>query len=211
MTRFTSHEELEAAIIKLIAIEPRFGPIHHIHGTPSLRQAPATLETLLVIITEQFLSLKAAAAIWARLKAHIGEVTSENVLAVPMEKLVELGLSRSKAKCFHACAAAGFDYEVLMQRDLDEIRQALLSIWGIGPWTADIFLLTAAAHADAWPVGDVALQAAAQHLFSFRKRPDQKRMQKIASKWRPYRAAAARLLWAHYRGLKAMPQAPSQN
>jgi len=60
-------------------------------------------------------------------------------------------------------------------------------------------------------VGDVALQAAAQHLFRFRKRPDQQRMEKIASKWRPYRAAAARLLWAHYRGIKAMPQAPSQN
>jgi len=211
MTRFTSPAELEAAIIELIAIEPRFAPVHHTHGTPSLRTAPATLETLLIIITEQFLSLKAAAAIWARLKDGIGEVTSDNVLAVPLERLVELGLSRSKAKCFHACASARLDFEDLMTRDLPDIRETLLFIWGIGPWTADIFLLTAASHADAWPVGDVALQAAAQHLFRFRKRPDQKRMEKIASKWRPYRAAAARLLWAHYRGIKAMPQAPSQN
>ncbi|WP_196504753.1 DNA-3-methyladenine glycosylase family protein [Aestuariivirga litoralis] len=211
MSRYTNIAELEEAIAVLIALEPRFAPVHQTHGTPSLRQVPASLETLLIIVTEQFLSLKAAAAIWARLKDRIGDVTPENVLAVPVPQLVALGLSNNKAKCFHACAAARFDYDELMQRDLMEIRQALLSIWGIGPWTADIFLLSAANHADAWPAGDVALQAAAQHLFRFRKRPDVKRMEKIAQKWRPHRAAAARLLWAHYRGIKAMPQAPSQN
>jgi DNA-3-methyladenine glycosylase II len=211
MTRFLTEDDLARAIEALVVAEPRFGAVHKTHGTPSLRKIVPSLEALLVIVTEQFLSLSAAAAIWARLKEGLGDVSPEAVLATPIETLRALGLSTTKAKCFHACAAAALDFETLAQRDIIEVRKALLAIHGIGPWTADIFLLAAIGHADAWPVGDVALQAAAQHLFRLRSRPDAKRMERLAQKWRPHRAAAARLLWAHYRGLKALPQAPSQN
>jgi DNA-3-methyladenine glycosylase II len=207
MTRLSTQEQLEGEIRNLIVLEPRFGAVHQRHGTPSLRVAPASLETLLAIVTEQFLSLKAAAAIWQRLNAAIGPVTPRAILACHPERLVALGLSRNKAKCFHACAAAPLDFDAKP----DDVRKNLLAIWGIGPWTADIFLLTALGHGDAWPAGDLALQAAAQHLLGLEARPDARVMEKIAEAWRPHRASAARLLWAHYRGLNGLPQAPSQN
>ena len=211
MNRFHTQKDLEIAITRLIEIEPRFAPVHVQHGIPSLRRTSASLESLLSIITDQFLSLQAGAAIWARLKNRLGEVTCGAVLRFQQEELVALGLSRAKAKCFHACAVAQLDFDQLANESPEMIRDKLLTIWGIGPWTADIFLLTAIAHADAWPVGDLALQVSAQNLLGLRKRPDVAKMGKIAKPWSPYRAAAARLLWAHYRGLKGLPQAPSQN
>jgi len=207
MKRLETEEQLEREIRNLIALEPRFSSVHKQHGTPSLRKAEASLETLLMIVTDQFLSLKAGAAIWQRLAAEIGSVTPQSVLACPQNKLFELGLSRAKAKCFHACAAAGLDFSAAP----DDLRNGLLGIWGIGPWTADIFMLSAMGHADAWPAGDLALQVAAQNLLQLDARPDTRKMEAISQDWRPHRASAARLLWAHYRGLNGMPQAPSQN
>ena len=211
MTRFYTQQDLELAIARLIEIEPRFAPIHRQHGTPSLRRTSASLESLLSIITDQFLSLQAGAAIWARLKERLGVVACDKVLGCQQEEMVLLGLSRAKAKCFHACAAAELDFNRLAEEPPDVVREKLLAIWGIGPWTADIFLLTAIAHADAWPGGDLALQVASQNLLGLKQRPDVAKMGKIAKPWSPYRAAAARLLWAHYRGLKGLSQAPSQN
>ena len=211
MERFHRQQDLEIAIAWLIEIEPRFGLVHVKHGTPSLRRTSASLESLLSIITDQFLSLQAGAAIWARLKARLEDVSPHTVLSCQQEELVSVGLSRAKAKCFHACALAALDFDHFVEQPSNAIRERLLAIWGIGPWTADIFLLTAVADADAWPVGDLALQVAAQDLLGLRQRPDGIKMDKIARAWRPYRAAAARLLWAHYRGLKSLAQAPSQN
>jgi DNA-3-methyladenine glycosylase II len=203
---FKTPDDLLNATQALLALEPKFAPIFETHGLPSLRRAPASLESLLLIVTEQFLSLQAAAAIWQRVKNRLGELSRESVLAVAQGDLVLLGLSRSKAKCFHACASAEIRFE-----ELETLRPALLNIWGIGPWTADIFMLSAVGAADAWPVGDVALQSAVHHLLGLSARPSIKEMEALSQTWRPYRAAAARLLWAHYRHLKALPQAPSQN
>ena len=211
MSVFKTQADLETAILALCKVEPRFAAVHKAHGTPSLRKAKPSLETLLTVVTEQFLSIKAAEAIWGRAKARIGEVTAANVLAVSVEDYLLLGISRGKAKCFYACAAAALDFKALGKMPIEDLRKALLAIWGIGPWTADIYLLSLVGHSDAWPSGDVALQAAAHDLFRLRQRPDAKTLEKLALKWRPHRAAAARLLWAHYRQMKEMPQAPSQN
>ena len=207
MTRYLKQADLEAAIVALSKIEPRFATVHAAHGTPSLRKAKPTLETLMRVVTEQFLSIKAADAIWARAKTRIGDVVAENVLAVTVEEFLALGVSRGKAKCFHSCATAAIDFRALSKLPIEDLRKQLLAIWGIGPWTADIYLLSVVGHGDAWPAGDVALQTAAHNLFKMRKRPDAKKLEKLAQKWRPHRAAAARLLWSHYRTMKEMPQA----
>ncbi len=207
MKRLTTQDQLESEIKRLIALEPRFGVVYQKHGTPSLRGAEANLETLLMIVTEQFISLKAAAAIWQRVAVAMGPISSAVVLACTPERLMELGLSRSKANCFHACALAPLDFGAAP----DDLRKRLLDIWGIGPWTADIFMLTAIGHADAWPAGDLALQTATQNLLNLKARPSARKMEEIATAWQPHRATAARLLWAHYRGLNGLPQAPSQN
>ncbi|MDE2383679.1 MAG: DNA-3-methyladenine glycosylase 2 family protein [Alphaproteobacteria bacterium] len=210
MEHFRTSTDLAAAVERLIALEARFRPILDAHGLPALRQAPASLEGLLAIVTEQFLSLSAGAAIWARVLAHVGEVNAPRILSCTQEQLLALGLSRAKAKCFHAaaqaCASGGLDFGA----DSKSLRRQLLAIWGIGPWTADVFLLTARGHADAWPAGDLALQVAAQDFLKLSERPDARQMDALAEPWRPFRAAAARLLWSHYRALNGMAQAPSQ-
>jgi DNA-3-methyladenine glycosylase II len=84
---------------------------------------------------------------------------------------------------------------------------------GIGPWTADIYLLFCLGHADAWPAGDLALQEAARLAFGLKRRPSAKDMVTLAQEWRPWRAVAAHLLWNYYRSIKrrdAVP-IPAQN
>jgi len=89
------------------------------------------------------------------------------------------------------------------------VIRALIALPGIGPWTADIYALSCLGRADAWPTGDLALQASAADLFGLVKRPDSRAMLTLAEAWRPWRSVAARLLWAHYRSLKGLPQTVS--
>ncbi len=199
------------AVKQLCKTEPRLKPVVKAHGVPSSRASEEGLAPLLQIVCEQFLSLKAAAAIWARVDKRIGRVTAKNVLLVSQEELLSLGLSRAKAKSFHGLAdsvlAKTLDFKHLATLDDDAAQKYLVALPGIGPWTADIYLLSSLQRADVWPWGDVALQAAAQDLFNLKTRPEKKQMIALAEPFRPYRAVAARLLWSHYRSLKALPQA----
>jgi DNA-3-methyladenine glycosylase II len=204
MQCFKTAAELHYGIAALCAIEPRFSKIIAQHGLPALRSSPVGLESLLMIITEQFLSLQAAATIWARLRNRLNPCISSVVLSCSQRELVKLGLSNTKAKAFHASALFDFNFE-----GLDEIAVAkkLQSIHGVGPWTADIYLLSVLGATDAWPRGDLALRIAMQDFLSFGTRPELSEMTALSENWRPYRAAAARLLWSHYRGLKGLQQA----
>ena len=87
--------------------------------------------------------------------------------------------------------------------DAEEAHRALVAVKGVGPWTADIFLLFCLGHPDAFPAGDLALQEAAKLALELKKRPDAERLERIAERWRPWRGVAARMLWAYYRGAKA--------
>lgn len=208
MDRLETEADLSQAIARLIAVEPRFAGVLERHGLPSLRHMEPGLKSLLRIVTDQLISLKAGEAIWRRLEARLGDFECAGVRACPMDALRALGLSGTKAKTFHAAAAALHDLdhseiETLPDR---EVLARLTGIHGIGPWTADIYLLSALRRADAWPSGDLALQVAAQDLLGLPERPGPKAMMALAAGWSPYRAAAARLLWSHYRGLKGMDQ-----
>jgi DNA-3-methyladenine glycosylase II len=204
-------ESLAKAVRSLCRRESRFRPVVKAHGVPSLRAGKSGLEGMLIIVTEQFLSLAAARAIWLRLEARLQPFQPERILACPQSELVALGLSNAKAKSFHGLALATqerrFHHDDLMAMDDDAAQKALIALPGVGPWTADIYLLTACLRADVWPWGDVALQVAAQDVFKLKARPDKKRMLQLAEPFRPYRAVLARLLWSHYRGLKSMKQA----
>ncbi len=204
MRRILNRADLEKTVGALCVIEPRFNAIIERHGVPSLRASPQGLEGLLIIITEQFLSLQAAASIWARLKQRLGNCEAAMVLACLETELVSLGLSRTKAKAFHAAAQHNLDFT-----NLDEaaIAKKLCAIHGVGPWTADIYLLSVLGAADAWPTGDLALRIAIQDFLNLPARPEISEMHTLAKNWRPHRAVAARLLWSHYRGLKGLEQA----
>ena len=87
--------------------------------------------------------------------------------------------------------------------DAEDAHNALVAVKGVGPWTADVFLLFCLGHPDAFPAGDVALQEAAKLALNLKRRPDAERLERIAERWRPLRGVAARMLWAYYRGVKA--------
>lgn len=202
---------LARAVYDLCRAEKRFRPIVETHGLPSLRQGERGLSGLLMIVTGQFLSLAAARAIWLRLEQHFSPLAAESVLAANDSDLLALGLSNAKAKSFKGIARVFAENprlcETLHRQPDDEARKALLALPGIGPWSADIYLLSSMLRPDVFPSGDLALQAAAQHLFRLRTRPGPGKLLELSEKWRPWRAVAARLLWSHYRGLKGVAQA----
>jgi DNA-3-methyladenine glycosylase II len=209
--QLASEEDLKAATVELCRIELRFVPIFETHGFPSLRSSPRGLEGLLMIITEQFLSLKAAAAIWVRVKARLGTCLAADVLNCELSEFLALGLSRAKANAFHEIAkmeqCGEFSFTRLLDHDEINIAKMLCALPGVGPWTADIYLLSALGAADAWPKGDLALRVAVQDFLKLDQRPEISEMEGLSAAWQPWRAVAARLLWSHYRGLKGLPQA----
>lgn len=159
------------------------------------------------------LSLKAADAIWRRLEEELHPFEPEILLRKRETSLMKLGLSRAKAKTFRAAAKAihsgDLDFERIGDMKDEDVLNVLTAIPGIGPWTSEIFLLACLGRSDVWPSDDLALQVAVQNLFELRSRPNARHMQELALPWQPWRAVAARLLWAHYRFLKGLPQAVS--
>jgi DNA-3-methyladenine glycosylase II len=206
MNVISTEADLTRAISELIGLEPRFRAVLERHGPPPLRLAAPGLHSLLRIVTDQLISLQAGAAIWQRVEARFDPVSADIIRSSSVSELQALGLSGAKARCFLAAAGAQLDFDLLHRQSDEQITAELTRISGIGPWTADIYLLTAAGRSDAWPTGDLALQIAAADLFNLPGRPDLKSMTALAAPWRPYRSTAARLLWSHYRFLKGMPQ-----
>lgn len=207
MQRLDTPADLAAAVGCLTAIEPRFAAVVERHGLPPLRHAEPGLESLLRIVTDQLISLKAGEAIWSRLATRFRDFTPEAVLRASHEELRALGLSGAKVRTFHAAAAVFADGRLrdVDQHAEDEIQRQLLDIPGVGPWTASIYQLMVLRAADAWPAADLALQVAAQDLLSLGERPSTRRMAELGQTWRPYRSTAALLLWRHYRGLRGLP------
>lgn len=171
-------------------------------GTPPLRDFSADFAGLAKIITGQQLSIASAAAIWSRVAAAIQPFDASCVLALDDTALAAFGLSRPKIRTLKAVASAihddGFDIAGLAREADDVVIERLTALHGIGPWTADIYLLFALRRADAFPAGDLALQLAAQRLLRLDAKPTPAALLDIAERWRPWRGAAARLLWAEY-------------
>ena len=122
------------------------------------------------------------------------------------DRLGRLGLSAAKIKSIKAIAGSiakgGLDLDAVANSDADTAHRTLIALHGIGPWTADIYLLFCLGHADAWPAGDLALQESVRIAFQLKARPTQKQMVAFAETWRPYRGVAAHLLWAYYHAVK---------
>jgi DNA-3-methyladenine glycosylase II len=149
----------------------------------------------------QQLSVAAADTIFARLKKAVVPFTPERMLAASAETLRACGLSAPKQKHMKTIAAAILDGSLDLKRIRamrdDDAREHLVAVKGIGPWTADIYLMASLGRADVWPVGDVGLQAAVARALKLRKRPNEKQMEKLSQNWRPWRTVAARMFWMH--------------
>ena len=198
---------LEAALVALRALDPEaIGTMIDAAGTPPLRANDAGLEGLFKIIVSQQVSVASANAIFSRVKAGFPDLAAADILAATEAELRACGLSAPKMKTFRAIAAAvvsgHLDFAAIAAMPAEEAHDRLVTISGIGPWTADIFLLFCLGHGDAWPAGDLALQEAARLVLKRKSRPDTAAMHRIAERWRPHRGTAARLLWAYYAVMK---------
>ena len=205
-THIHTEVDLRHGIAALIALDPRLTPILERTGLPPLRRRQGGFAGLAQIIMGQQLSTASAAAIYGRLAAIADPFDHHAVLRARKDKLLRVGLSNAKVKTLkeiaRAIEAKHIDLNALAELPADDAHAALVALHGIGPWTADLYLLACLGHADAWPAGDLALQEAARMAFDLRARPTTKEMGPLAEPWRPYRAVAARLLWSYYRVMK---------
>jgi DNA-3-methyladenine glycosylase II len=198
---------LAVAAAELARLDPKIiGHLVEIGGAPPLRRREPGFAGLAAIIVSQQVSVASATAIYGRLEARFAPLEAIGVLAATDDDLRGCGLSTPKIKALRALAAAvqreGLDLAALAEMDAREAHARLVKVSGIGPWTADIFLLFCLGHPDAFPAGDLALQEAARLALGLKARPDARALENIAERWRPYRGVAARMLWAFYRVAK---------
>jgi DNA-3-methyladenine glycosylase II len=182
----------------LARIEPRFARALALTGPLPLRRRADGFATLFSAIVSQQVSTASAAAIWGRLEA-IGATTPEGVLAATDAELRAAGLSRQKIAYGRAIAGVGLDFAALRTLPDDAVVAELTRIKGIGVWTAEIYAMFSLGRADVFAPGDLALQEATARLFELPARPREKELRAMAEAWSPWRAVAARLLWAYYR------------
>lgn len=206
LVRFETQDDLEDAMLKLVKQDPRLKPVLAATGMPALRQREPGFAGLAHIVCGQQLSTASAAAIWARLSTAFDPFDHEMIRKARADRLGRLGLSAAKIKTLkfiaRELAADRLNLDVLANEDVDAAHNTLTALHGIGPWTADIYLLFCLGHGDAWPAGDLAVQEALKIGLGLKERPSAKQMAPLAEPWRPYRGAAAHLWWAYYRVLK---------
>lgn len=204
--------DLARAMRKLVEADARLAAILAESGMPALRRRPAGFAGLAAIVCSQQLSTASAAAIWSRLSAAFDPFHHDAIRRARRARLARLGLSAPKIKSIKAIATeiahGRLDLDLIAQGDADDAHRTLVAVHGIGPWTADIYLLFCLGHADAWPAGDLALQEAARMAFDLKARPSAKELTALAEDWRPWRGAAAHLLWKYYSVTKRREGAP---
>lgn len=188
-------------LAELSLIEPRFAMAAAEAGQIPLRRREGGFEALLSAIVSQQISVAAAAGIWARVKAA-GADTPEGLLALDDEGLRACGLSRPKQRYARGLAEANLDFDALALMSDEEAAATMTALPGIGRWTAEMYLMFSLGRADVFAPGDLALAESARMLFDLDARPTPKVFDAMAAEWSPWRAVAARVLWAWYRVAK---------
>ncbi len=174
-------------------------------GEIALRESPKGFEGMARIVCGQQLSVASARAIWGRVEA-LGAVTPDAYLGFDEETLRKTGLSRGKFETIRTLALAatesGLDFAAIDAMAPDEAIETLTKLKGIGPWTAEIYLLFCAGHPDIFPAGDLALQKAVEHAFALPARPAAKELIALAADWSPHRGAAALMFWRYFSAMR---------
>ena len=198
---------LNAAAIKvgldaIAAREPAMARALAIAGYPEPRIRERGYATLLRTIVGQQVSVAAAASMWRKLEALLGaEMPPEKLIESDFDSLRACGLSRQKQGYLRSLCAlvitGALNLEALPEADEDAIA-ALVTVKGIGRWSAEIYLLFAEGRPDIWPAGDLAVQAGLHKILGLAERPSEKQTRALAETWRPYRSAAAIFTWHCY-------------
>lgn len=212
MRRIQSPRDISDGLDALCAIDPRLVCVRSMAGEVPLRLTEPGFESLASIIVSQQVSRASADAIFGRLTRLVDPLTPGGLLSAGEGMFREAGLSRPKQKTLLAIAQAvadGLDLHHLCGLDAKDAIDRMTAISGIGPWTAECYLLFSAGHPDVFPARDVALQAAVGHAFGLESRPGEKALVALAESWAPWRGVASRLFWAYYREWKGREAAPA--
>lgn len=210
-----SLEDVQSGCDYLVGVEPLFGGVLNETGLPPLRLRSPGLAGLAQIITGQQLSNASARAIWGRVEKAVVPFTAEALGAISDETLRGCGLSAGKVKTLRGILTSldrgSLSFGELGSLNDEDITAQLTSVSGIGPWTAELYLLTCLGRRDVWPAGDLALQVAVMTVFDLDMRPSAKQMADLSTAWRPWRAVAARLLWAYYSRVIRVPKTQKED
>lgn len=198
--RRLTNESLAAAAATLAARDPNLRRIHKQYGVPPMWGRQPGFPTLLRIILEQQVSLVSARAMFERLESRVEPFSAQGFIAAGEASLRSLGVTRQKAHYCVQVAEAFTNGQLnrLGSMTDEEARAAMVSVKGIGPWTANIYLLMALKRPDIWPDGDIALATAMGKLRQMDVRPSFEQLAAMAESWRPFRSVAARMLWQYY-------------
>jgi DNA-3-methyladenine glycosylase II len=195
-------ESFRAHALALAASDPAIAAVVETYGLPPFWRRPATFATLILLVVEQQVSLASAKAVFDRLMAALGAITPETLAAADPDLLGQVGLTRQKQRYVQLLANAvldgTFDLAGLATLPDSEARPKLLALTGVGPWTADCYLLAALGRPDMWPVGDRALQVGVGEVLGHPAAPTAVELEGLGERWRPVRAVAARLVWHAY-------------
>jgi len=206
IARILDENDLRLGVAQLVRLFPEFAPVVSELDTIPLRRRAPGFEGLAQIITAQQVSKASATAIFERTLAAIQPFTPENFLAAGEEPLIAAGQSRAKQETLTRVASAihegALDLDHLCVVSVDDAMERMTSLKGIGPWTAEVFLLFCAGHADVFPAGDVALQHALKDMLDLPAKPDTRVSRDRAAQWAPLRGVAARVFYAHYARIK---------
>lgn len=195
-------ERFIQALTELTARDSDLAQICDSYGPPPFFARAPGFATLILMILEQQVSLASARAAFDKIAALIGEVTPETLLELSDEQLLGAGVSRQKRRYSRILAEAVLSGQLpldsLHELSDIEVHRSLTALTGIGPWTAEVYLLMSLRRPDIWPGGDLALQVALQEIKGLETRPTAAETLPYAEAWRPWRAVAARLLWHYY-------------
>lgn len=204
--RLSSAAVVEEHLDALLLIDPRLATVRRRAGPVEPRINPPGFAGIAKVITGQQLSVTSAAAIWARFEQLPGALDPLTYLSLSEESVRATGFSGAKYRTLRVIAdamvAGELDFEHLETLQVEEAVHYLVAHKGIGPWTAEVYLMFCAGRPDVFPAGDLALLKAVHHGLGLDARPTIKEMVEIACLWRPHRSAAALLFWRYFAVLR---------
>jgi|SRR5919112_3058364 DNA-3-methyladenine glycosylase II len=193
---------LARGVRALSKVDRDLAGVVRVHGAPPMWEREPGFPALVLTILEQKISLDSARAVFDRLLALAPALTPRALLALDDSALRLAGFSRQKALYCKLAARSivegHLDLDALERLDDDAARASLVALKGVGPWTADVYLLRCLRRPDVWPSGDLALALAAREVKRLASRPTPVELDALAEPWRPWRSVAARILWSHY-------------
>ncbi len=211
MQTIETADDLAEGLSHLTRTDRRLKKVARVAGALAPRRREAGFSGLARIVVGQQVSVASASAIWARLVAAFPALTPEAVGRSRETKLRKAGLSAPKIRTLRAVATAcreGLDLDALAAAPAEEAHARLTGVHGIGPWTADIYLLFCLGHPDVFPAGDLALRKAVADAFGLGEAPGVDEIADMARRWSPWRSVAATLFWAYYGARRAQKVVP---